>query len=60
MRCLDRELQQECKLEDYDSEVPMSRYAVKHSSRCAIAGLSYSKETTALLAGNIIMLCRWL
>ncbi len=54
MRCLDRELQQECKLEDYASEMPMSRYAIKQSSRCAVAGLSCSKETTALLAGNKI------
>ncbi len=38
-RCLDRELQQECKLVDYALEMSLSRCAIQHSSRCAIEGL---------------------
>ena len=57
-RCLDRELQQECKLEDYALEMPLSRCAVQHSSRCATAGPSCSKQTTASLAGSAMIICR--
>ena len=39
-RCLDRELQQECKLEDYALEMSLSGCAVQQNVCCAIEGLS--------------------